>query len=129
MARQQFDCRNLQKTAANWGALAAISKSALVQGKPLVAGFIYVSPRDGLGYNQAHAQAVALIKKMPCVEVSMRKTHRSGLRSSLWEVEISADEASDLFTTGLPFFISFGKFPYCIVSCATWRGNCFKRKT
>ncbi len=33
--------------------------------KPLVLGFIYVGPRDDYGYNQAHAEAAAILKKMP----------------------------------------------------------------
>jgi simple sugar transport system substrate-binding protein len=35
----------------------------------LVVGVIYVGPRDDYGYNQAQAQAAALIKKMPGVKV------------------------------------------------------------
>ena len=30
--------------------------------KPLVLGFIYVGPRDDYGYNQAHAEAAAVVK-------------------------------------------------------------------
>ncbi len=37
--------------------------------KPLVIGFIYVGPRDDYGYNQAHAEAAAIVKKMPGVKV------------------------------------------------------------
>src|SRR5277367_5874058 len=37
--------------------------------KPLVLGFIYVGPRDDYGYNQAHAEAAAIVKKMPGVKV------------------------------------------------------------
>src|SRR5207237_8486062 len=32
--------------------------------KPMVIGFIYVGPRDDYGYNQAHAEAAAILKKM-----------------------------------------------------------------
>src|SRR5260370_33710618 len=37
--------------------------------KPLVIGFIYVGPRDDYGYNQAHAEAAAILKKMPGLKV------------------------------------------------------------
>ena len=37
--------------------------------KPLVIGVIYVGPRDDYGYNQAHAEAAAVLKKMPGVKV------------------------------------------------------------
>src|SRR5262249_44674060 len=37
--------------------------------KPLVIGFIYVGPRDDYGYNQAHAEAAAVLKKMPGLKI------------------------------------------------------------
>src|SRR5438045_4602468 len=37
--------------------------------KPLVIGFIYVGPRDDYGYNQAHAEAAAILKKMAGLKV------------------------------------------------------------
>ena len=37
--------------------------------KELVVGFIYVGPKDDYGYNQAHAEAAALLKKMPGVKI------------------------------------------------------------
>ncbi len=36
--------------------------------KELVVGFIYVGPKDDYGYNQAHAEAAAMLKKMPGVK-------------------------------------------------------------
>jgi simple sugar transport system substrate-binding protein len=36
-------------------------------------GFIYVGARDDFGYNQSHAQAAAIIKKMPGVKVIEEK--------------------------------------------------------
>ncbi len=37
--------------------------------KPLTVGFIYVGPRDDYGYNQSHAEAATLVKKMPGMKV------------------------------------------------------------
>jgi basic membrane protein A len=37
--------------------------------KKLVVGFIYVGPKDDYGYNQAHAEAAALLKKLPGVKI------------------------------------------------------------
>ncbi|HEX3133629.1 MAG TPA: BMP family ABC transporter substrate-binding protein, partial [Planctomycetota bacterium] len=37
--------------------------------KPLTIGFIYVGPRDDYGYNQAHAEGAAVVKKLPGVTV------------------------------------------------------------
>src|ERR1700688_152664 len=62
--------RLLQGTAGAAG-LAAIG----IDGRPanaakeLVVGFIYVGPKDDYGYNQAHAEAAAMLKKMPGVKI------------------------------------------------------------
>jgi len=37
--------------------------------KELVAGFIYVGLKDDCGYNQAHAEAAAMLKKMPGIKI------------------------------------------------------------
>ena len=50
------------------GTLGGWSATAQAQ-KPLTVGVIYVGPRDDYGYNQAHAQAAAEIKKMPGIKV------------------------------------------------------------
>ena len=67
MSAQQWNRRDVVKAA---GALAAagLGHGAWAQ-KPLGVGFIYVGPRDDYGYNQAHAEAVALVKKMPGMKV------------------------------------------------------------
>ena len=51
------------------GAAALGLASAANAQKPLVIGFIYVGPRDDYGYNQAHAEAAAVLKKMPGIKV------------------------------------------------------------
>src|SRR5436190_23953553 len=55
------------------GSLATLApwaiQAALAQAKPLTVGVIYVGPRDDFGYNQAQAQAVAEVKKLPGVKV------------------------------------------------------------
>jgi basic membrane protein A and related proteins len=63
--------RNSLKSLAALGAagtLGAWSTRASAQ-KPITMGVIYVGPRDDYGYNQAHAQAAAEMKKMPGVKV------------------------------------------------------------
>ena len=50
------------------GTLGAWSPWANAQ-KPLTVGVIYVGPRDDYGYNQAHAQAAAELKKLPGIKV------------------------------------------------------------
>jgi simple sugar transport system substrate-binding protein len=59
------------------GALSALSAAAILPGglrsaiaaKPLTVGFIYVGAKDDCGYNQAHAQAAAEMKKLPGIRV------------------------------------------------------------
>ncbi len=41
---------------------------------PAVIGFIYVGARDDFGYNQAHAQGAAAVKKMPGIKVVEEET-------------------------------------------------------
>ena len=61
------------------GGASGLAGAANAQ-KPLVIGFIYVGPRDDYGYNQAHAEAAAILKKMPGVKV-VRKKRRCRRRS------------------------------------------------
>ena len=49
------------------GSLAGVSTLAQAQA-PLTVGVIYVGPRDDFGYNQAHAQAAAELKKIAGVK-------------------------------------------------------------
>ncbi|PKO68525.1 MAG: BMP family ABC transporter substrate-binding protein, partial [Betaproteobacteria bacterium HGW-Betaproteobacteria-16] len=59
--------RDTLKTLAALGA-AASSPLAFAQ-KAITVGVIYVGPRDDYGYNQAHAEAAAMLKKMAGVKV------------------------------------------------------------
>jgi basic membrane protein A len=59
--------RDSIKVLAALGA-AASSPWAFAQ-KPVTVGVIYVGPRDDYGYNQAHAEAAAMLKKMAGVKV------------------------------------------------------------
>src|SRR5437879_4662076 len=41
----------------------------LAKGEEVAIGFIYVGPKDDYGYNQAHAEGAAAVKKMANVKV------------------------------------------------------------
>ena len=61
--------RLLQGTAGAAGlAAAGLAGQEAKAAKELVVGFIYVGPKDDYGYNQAHAEAAAMLKKMPGVK-------------------------------------------------------------
>jgi basic membrane protein A and related proteins len=98
--------RLLQGSAA----LAAGAAAGALGGRPAAAddftvGFIYVGPHDDFGYNQAHAQGAAQVKKMAGVkvleeenvpeDVSVEKTMESMIRE---------DGAKLLFPTSFGYF-------------------------
>src|ERR1041385_2516361 len=66
---REFSRRRLLQTASAAGLAAGVLPSGRAQAKDVVAGFIYVGPRDDFGYNQAHAEGAAAVKKMAGVKV------------------------------------------------------------
>src|SRR5260221_4915157 len=54
--------------AATGGAGDTTAPSAST-GKPLIVGFVYVGTKDDYGYNQAHADGAAAVKKISGVKV------------------------------------------------------------
>jgi basic membrane protein A and related proteins len=73
--------------------------------KPLVLGFIYVGPRDDYGYNQAHAEAAAIVKKMPGVKVvEEEKVPETVAVEKSMESMINMDGATLLFPTSFGYF-------------------------
>ena len=90
--------------------------------KDLVVGFIYVGPKDDYGYNQAHAEAAAVLKKMPGVKiVEEEKVAETDDVSKTMESMIKLDGASLLFPT------SFGYFdPYMLKMAAKYKNIQFR---
>src|SRR5262249_11425560 len=73
--------------------------------KPLVVGFIYVGPRDDYGYNQAHAEAAAILKKMPGLKiVEEEKVPETAAVEKSMESMINLDGATLLFPTSFGYF-------------------------
>jgi simple sugar transport system substrate-binding protein len=73
--------------------------------KPLVIGFIYVGPRDDYGYNQAHAEAAAVLKKMPGVKVQEEeKVPETVAVEKTMESMINLDGATLVFPTSFGYF-------------------------
>ena len=68
-------------------------------------GFIYVGPRDDYGYNQAHAQGAAALKKM-----AGRQGRRGGERAETVAVEKTMECMINLDGATLVFPTSFGYF-------------------
>jgi basic membrane protein A len=85
---------------------AAFGLSGAAQAqKPLVVGFIYVGPRDDYGYNQAHAEAAAVLKKMPGVKVvEEEKVPETVAVEKSMESMINLDGATLVFPTSFGYF-------------------------
>ena len=96
-------------------ALPGALRSAWAQG-PITVGIIYVGPRDDFGYNQAQAQAAAILKKMPNVKViEEEKVPETVAVQKSMEAMISQDKAKLIFAT------SFGYFdPHMLKMCAKY---------
>jgi len=86
------------------GSLGMLSPLARAQ-KPLTVGVIYVGPRDDYGYNQAHAQAAAEVKKMPGVKVVEEENvpETAAVQKTMAGM-IQQDGASLLFPTSFGYF-------------------------
>ncbi len=97
-------------------ALATPMISRRARAAELVIGFIYVGPKDDYGYNQAHAEAAAVLKKMPGIKiVEEEKVPETDDVAKTMESMIELDGASLLFPT------SFGYFdPYMLKMAAKY---------
>ena len=116
--------RRLLHSSAGAAGLAAVglpgqeAKAA----KDLVVGFIYVGPKDDYGYNQAHAEAAAMLKKTPGVKiVEEERVPETDDVSKTMESMIKLDDATLLFPT------SFGYFdPYMLKMAVKYKNIQFR---
>ncbi|MEJ8815735.1 BMP family ABC transporter substrate-binding protein [Variovorax ureilyticus] len=85
-------------TLGGWSALASAQK-------PMTVGVIYVGPRDDYGYNQAHAQAAAELKKMPGIKVVEEENvpETAAVQKTMTGM-IAQDGATLLFPTSFGYF-------------------------
>jgi len=73
--------------------------------KTLAVGFIYVGPRDDYGYNQAHAEAAAILKKTPGMKIiEQEKVPETDAVQKVMETMIQLDGAPLLFPTSFGYF-------------------------
>lgn len=82
----------------------------------LTVGFIYVGPKDDYGYNQAHAEAAALLKKMPGIKIVEEENvpETVAVQKTIQSM-IELDGASLMFPT------SFGYYdPHMLAMCAKY---------
>jgi basic membrane protein A len=108
MARSDsFNRRDVLKGVGAVGATAALGGlSGLAQAQaPITVGFIYVGPRDDYGYNQAQAESVAQVKKLPGIKTVEEENvpETTGVQKTMQGM-ISQDGATLLFPTSFGYF-------------------------
>jgi len=103
-----FSRRTLLQSAGLGTAAAALGApmiSRRARGAELVIGFIYVGPKDDYGYNQAHAEAAAVLKKMPGIKiVEEEKVPETDDVAKTMQSMIELDGATLLFPTSFGYF-------------------------
>lgn len=100
-----FNRRDFLKTTSAAAFGSALPFGLAHAAAPLTVGFIYVGPRDDFGYNQAHAQAAQIIKKMPGVKViEEEKVPETVAVQKTMEAMIMQDGASLIFPTSFGYF-------------------------
>lgn len=103
MSQNQWNRREWLLSAGSLAALG-VTGSAWAQ-KAMTVGFIYVGPRDDYGYNQSHAEAAALVKKMPGIKVvEEENVPETNAVQKTMQGMIAQDGASLLFPTSFGYF-------------------------
>jgi simple sugar transport system substrate-binding protein len=103
MNRRNF----LQASAAGLaaGTMPGLFGSQAMAQTALTVGFIYVGPKDDYGYNQAHAEGAAVIKKMPGITlVEEENVPETVDVQKTMESMINLDGATLLFPTSFGYF-------------------------
>jgi simple sugar transport system substrate-binding protein len=92
------------------GGTAAVALTGVMHARPAFAkdttiGFIYVGSRDDYGYNQAHAQGAAMVKKMSGVKVVEEENvpETDAVEKTMGSM-INLDGATLLFPTSFGYF-------------------------
>jgi simple sugar transport system substrate-binding protein len=85
-------------------AAASLPGRALADAKKTV-GFIYVGSRDDFGYNQAHAEGAAALRKMPGITVvEQERVPETVACADTMESMVELDGASLIFPTSFGYF-------------------------
>lgn len=104
---------NLSRRALLKAGAAGLAASALPMGlaraqSPIVIGAIYVGPRDDFGWNQAHAEAMALLKAVPGVTViEEENVPETDAVSQSMESMINLDGANLILATSFGYYNPF----------------------
>ena len=104
MTFKPFSRRRLLQGAGAAALLGALpAQRAFAKGATV--GFIYVGPRDDFGYNQAHAEGAAALKKLSGVKVVEEERIPETVQvAKTMESMINLDGAGLLFPTSFGYF-------------------------
>jgi len=103
--RNKLSRRRLLQAGSGAAIATALPFGGAQAAKAVTIGFIYVGPRDDYGYNQAHAEAAAILKKMPGVKVlEEEKVAETIAVEKSMESMINLDGASLVFPTSFGYF-------------------------
>jgi basic membrane protein A len=97
--------RQLLTGGSALGVAAALAPFRRARAATTTVGFIYVGPRDDYGYNQAHAEAAAVLKTMPGLKIveEERVPETSEVEKTM-ESMINLDGATLLFPTSFGYY-------------------------
>jgi simple sugar transport system substrate-binding protein len=106
---QAMDFRNISRRHLLQGSAALALSSTIGARRAFAAettiGFIYVGSRDDYGYNQAHAQGAAALKKLPGLNVvEEEKVPETDAVEKTIESMINLDGAALLFPTSFGYY-------------------------
>jgi basic membrane protein A len=105
MTRDVAVSRRTVLTGLSAAAIAAAPPFRSALAKDLVVGFLYVGPRDDYGYNQAHADGAAAVKKLTGVKVlEEEKVPETNAVEQSMESMINLDGAALLFPTSFGYY-------------------------
>src|SRR4051812_17982984 len=97
-----------RRTFTSLAALAlagAVASPARAADDKVTVGFIYVGPKDDWGYNQAHAEGAAALKKLPGIVVKeQEKVPETVDVQKTMEEMINMDGAKLVFPTSFGYF-------------------------
>jgi basic membrane protein A and related proteins len=103
--RHDLSRRSLLQGAALAAPALALGGTGPAQAATTTIGFIYVGPKDDYGYNQAHAEAAAVLKKMKDIKlVEEEKVAETADVERTMESMIKLDGASLIFPTSFGYF-------------------------
>lgn len=102
-----LDRRQFLRGLAATSALSAVAVTPLRQAlaATITVGFVYVGARDDYGYNQAHAEGAAALKKLPGINVVEEESVPETVAvQKTMESMINLDGATLLFPTSFGYF-------------------------